>query len=576
MIVYYKPTAITKENISKFNYGTYFGISANMLKYLNDSSLIFRLLQCASNELNAQYENLNYHIRFDYNLIPNNSIDSVNRFSLNSTSIPEEDTVHLSSMYGYSKYTRNIYKLHGVYTDKEFTRFSYPCDVILKDKLENIDISPETLLLNEGKKVAINKPINNSKVTIKLDSGFDQFALAYSDDIVYICIEGFDTSNNKISEIISIEEVIDYKSEYVYSFINNIYSIGNKYTVTINLYPYVSGDIEVWKNNIVDREYADEYKTVINIDKENKKLLFYRKMTDDISYPKGYDIEHIIDLNMPTDEIIYNHFIDYDDDLVYIITSKNKLHCYPLLIPYTFDKKIDALKTKEQSLKVKYTVDEYSEKVTFTIFPSSKTNDIELMHIYINGDLYMSDMLLDLYKEGIEDNKIEIPYEDLFVNNSALIIFETSGAKRSTLPIFIGKKNLEPLFTKDLSSIDQYGENTIDVYSTDITENTYFIDNYSFSTFPTYMDPDVEDFQITENSVLYKFSSSKDLMLDSYKIANAYNTYYYNTDNGYIITHDSISNIRLDNDAVKTSYELLDLAIAGLAIAGIAIAGKEE
>lgn len=576
MIVNYTPTAITKLNINKFTYSTYESLNVNALKYANDSSVIFRLMQSACLKLDNQYENMPYHIRFDYNNIRNQCIDSVNLFNLNLSSFKADDKIFMSSLYGFSKYTGCIYKLHGVYSDKEFTRFSYPCDMAFTNPasgLYSLDVT--SVSLREGISNSINKPINNTKITLRPMFGFNQNSLTYIDDIIYINIEGFDISNNKVKETISITSMADFVTKNEYSFLSKMSSVGNKAAVTIDIYPYVLGEIEIWKDKIIDKEDADVYSAIAYINKEKKQLVFSRELNNPTGYPNIYDTETNIDLVLGENEIIYSYVID--NDLIYVTTSGNKIYCFPLIVPYIVDTSYDNLKTREQAIKVTYYNDEIHNSYKFTIIPSSKTNDIEILNIFINGETYQEGLLLDLYREQIEDNRIEIPHSKMFDSEGkSVILFETSGAKQCTLPVVLLKRKLDALFIKDLSQLTKYKENDIEEYSSDTSVQTYFITNYTYSTFPKYKDPNVTGYSITPNSKFYKLSNSKYIILDNYIISNVYNTFYFEKDTAEIVTHDAITSLRLDNSSITSAYENLKAAISGMSVSGLAITGLEN
>ena len=576
MIAYYKSLALTKRNINKFSFLANMGIGVNMLKYLNDSSVVYRLLQGASVELENTYNDIYHNIRFDYNKIPNNSIDAVNMYDLKLSSVYENDVVYLTSMYGYSKYTGNIYKLLGIQNEKEFTRCSYPCDIIFTESASGYhSFQEEELFLKEGLDNNINKVINNTRITIRPSDGFSRSRLSYVDDIMYIKITGYDTSNKRVEETISVEEYIDYKSEYTYSLIEKITSIGNKSTISIILYPYILGEVEVWRNKIIDREYADEYKAIATVDIQEKKLMFLRKLANQNGYPDTYDLEVGIDLEIENNETIYNYFIDSDDELLYLTTSANKLYCFPLIIPNQFDTNIDKLKTQKQAIKVSYINDEPNRQYIFTIQPIGKTNDVELLNIFINDVLYEQDILLDLYREGIEDNIIRISYDNLFSNEESIIQFETTGSNSTSLPIYLFKHTLAPLFTKSLNSITQYKDNNISTYSTDISSSTYFLDNFINTTRPIYRNPLVSNITITEDTVLKKISNSKNLIIGDYIISPVYNSFYFNKTDNCIVTHDSITGIRLDNTANKNTYNELNTVVISQNVNGLALLENE-
>lgn len=576
MIAYYKPSAITKKNINKFSFLANLGIGVNMLKYLNDNSLVYRLLQCASVEFENTYDNLKYAIRFDYNKVPFNSIDAINVFNISSTDLYAENSIYLSSIYGYSKYTGNIYNLLGIVNENEFTKYSYPCDIIFSKSASGFySLEDEELYLKEGKEVFLNKACNNTKITIRPKDGFGRDKLSYIDDIMYIKIYGYDISSNKIEETIPIEEYIDYESSNSYSFIEKVLSIGNKSTITIEVYPYILGEISVWKNNIVDREYADEYKTILTVDINENLLLFHRRLPNQNGYPDEYDLETCVELNIEDTETIYSYLIDSDEELLYIITSEKKLYCFPVIMPYKFNTELEDIKTKKQAIKVSYKNDEYNKKYIFTIQPIGKTNDVELLDIYINDSIYEQDILLDLYRESIDDNIIEIPYDSLFINGECILRFETSGLEKSTLPIYLFKNKIDPLFIKDLNNIQSYNDTPNQSFIIEKSPNTYTLNTFSSSTFNEYYNPSLELFNITSESRLYKLSNSKGIILDNYIVYPAYNNFYFDQTNNSIITHDTITSIRFDNNQKEINYNNINTAISQQNISGAIITGNK-
>ena len=567
----YNLNAITTKTLIKFSYLLYEAAGVNLLKYQNDSSAILRVLGCAVSTAEETLEDLPYRTDFKMNNLEFLSIDKINAYYVRQVvgiNYLYDSIMYGNHIYGYSRYTNKEYELKYISNMKDFTRHVLPCDVFFSGN-ETVQASTEITLFPYTKNT-ISKTINNTLCTIRLLKGFHRSSLEDYESNIRLSIKGLDITGRYVEEIIIIEENIDYLTNNEYSYIESIELLGSEISAKIEIFPYIVGDIAIWRSEIVDKEFSDiKNKTIITIDRTKRRLIFNTIINDPIVYPKELDPYKNIELQIPIEETIVNHYIDSANSLVYIVTDANKLYCFPLIIPTSYYDQLDTIKTEYQSIKVDYKEDCVDESYTFYIFPSTKVNDTEVLNIFINGEVYEENILLDLLKTNIESNEIKIPFSTLFQSNTfAYIEFVTYGEETSVTPIYIDKSVLQPLYIKNLLNIQDFKEEPeildgeIEVkFSLPTLKSSVYDYNQTYNYPVIYVD---------EETKIIKLSGSTNILINGNKIVNVYDAFYLDQGSENIVTHDTITHIRGTAAYIDINNFT---AQAGLAQAGIAQAG---
>jgi hypothetical protein len=312
----------------------------------------------------------------------------------------------------------------------------------------------------------------------------------------------------------------------------------------ITIYPFINGKVIEWDESIVTREEFDVYDAVVSFDKTNRNLIFSTLLNLSIDIPTPTEEYKLIEISgIGEGETIIDWFIDKDNGLFYILTDI-KLYCYPFIIPQKdCGAFLDTEKTEEQAVRIDY-FDNHVDGYDFYIFPTSKTNDVDLMDIilydenYENPDTFQQDIILDLIRENLSTNKITIPYTDLWRNNDThcYLTFNVYGDKDATFVIHISRPIIYPLYSKELSTIPQFADsNDTDIYLPD--------DSSTLVEYQDYLSNNSETITIDNSSRIFRLSKYGNLLINGYIVEHIFNTFYYNENENVVITHDSITKI---------------------------------
>lgn len=552
----YPLIAKTIKDIDQFRYHMYNDISINRLQYNHDSSAILRILSCAVDTSCEILEDLKYKARFDMSCLDFTTIDRFNGFLLNN--IPElsltiKDTMFsIGNLTGYSSYTDKSYTMEYIKNDKDFTRHSMPIDCFIGDLA--FSDGYETMLLTPYTKLETDIQVLNSRITIRPFKGFRSGSMDDSKSAT-IRVYGLSLTGEAIEEDIVITSAIDYVSTNYFSLVTGVMGLGSSAVLTIVLSPYLNGEFEEWDDKIVDRETFESYATIITIDQDNKKLVF-NILNEGLTFPSQLEAYRLVDLDIPnpvwgTDvneapillepgELIWSSYVDKNNKLIYIVTDASKLYCFPLIIPTSYTNTLDDLKTDYQSIKVEYLNDTINREYTFFMFPSSRTNDIESLSIFIDREEYMgeegkySNMLLDLVRSNIETNRVVIPYDVLFATkNNTIVEFRTSGEQLSVTSLYLNNELLKPLYVKSLSDLKVFTTvPPLDTILPAITSN-----NIGYKQFIS------GDMLINDQCQLIKLSGIGNILINGHRIENIFNTFTYSEQDGIIVTSDTITHM---------------------------------
>jgi len=529
---YYPLKAITFKDINQFDFNVYTAIGVNMIKYNNDSSAIFRLISSFIETSSVLLDGLNYGINFGMQKLSFISIDRISGFTA-------ELNISDSKYIGFSKYSKKEYDLKQVDSYSDFTRSSIPCDGFLSKGIATEDsfsirLSPNVLY-------KVKKKIKNTSISIKPVEGFN-IDNKVSDIPIKIKIIGKDICGEKIEEIIFIDTYVNYISSRDFSYIESMLALDALQSVCIEVFPYITGDTALRLNPIIDRENFEPSICVVSINK-NKKTLNYNALTErQTEYPSSWELIKSIPLELDNEDSIISNFCDVNNKLLYLSVDNNGnkfLHVFPLIIPKTDDATLDFRKTDNQSITIEYLEDCSSEVFNIWIHPTSKTNDIEILNVAINGIDFKSNIILDLISSNMETNKIQVPFSEFIIDgvyqDYIIVTFETVGLEsNSSIAIQLDRTKLKKLFSLELIAENILAEEPI---STDLIWN----------------EPDLKSIQkeyqrysslnVSNADKIFKISNSPNTYIGNYKIVFIYDTFYYNIDTNKIITHDTITHV---------------------------------
>jgi hypothetical protein len=539
----YPLKATTAKNINKFTYSLYLAATVNKIKYNNDSSATIRLLSCLIDSNDEILEDIPYAPNFKLNNLEFITVNRVNGFSISA--MPEiiqsrvDDIIFATPVSGFSKYTNKQYLMKQVESADEFFRHSFPCDAFLTE----FTSLPGSVLLEMHPRVKFNMSlaVPNTAVTIRLAGGFYASALSEGFNNITLVIEGLDVSNKKVEERIDILNVADVQTDTEFSYISSILSIGTDLNCSIILYPYINGEVGQWEYLVVDKVEGDFYRSFASIDTVYKQLQISISANNAVTYPPTLDLYKTVDLALQANETITNYFIDTANKLAYITTDTLKLYCFPLIIPKTYAAELDINKSSFQAIRVDYEEDCLNERFSIWVYPTSRHNDIDTMTIIVNevgldghSAPYMTDILLNLYKENIETNRINIPFKDLFGDgrDTATVRFIVSGEKDSDYMIELDRTKLKPFYIKDISSLVGFAPNVPSGW-------TYPSDTNSFGQY-TQCRLKLHG----DRHYLFKLSSIGNVLFNGIKLHNIFDTFFYNDVYRMIVTSDTITALK--------------------------------
>jgi hypothetical protein len=604
MIVIYPKNAITMKDIDSLTYLTFASMSINMNQYNNECSNTFLLLNIAGREIYRSVFDLEYQPMFTLDNIDFSTIDRINRFKLddinkltydfNTNSIVASDYI-----IGYSVLTNSAYRLENVNSYTDFTRHSIPCDafVELYNKAENIS-SPTKVMLSPYVTSYIEEFIvDNSKVSIEL---VDYNIIDILTSMPQLRISGIGIDNSPIQEIVDITNGYGIETKNEYSKILSVMSIGISDTISIILYPYIVKRYGNLKYKYIDKEDPlTEYDSVYYLSKEEKALKVSTLNGSNI-YPPRFDFVESVDLNIPDSFVVDEFTFDDQNGLLYTIcidtdTDTKFFLAFPIYIPFSFENISLLENTKEQSIKITYVRDTINKMYSFEIFPTSNAYgfdslDITIRHSYkrakgvwaqnksyLIGDLVLfnaqeyictighisstifdinkftsatkkvtSNFLIELISSGIESNRFNISFDDLFIHDTESIVeFTTNGNKVCVQQILCQYHKLDPCIIKELQKllstfvIDKnaaYDETIIyPIENEDSRLILNKIEKYRY-TLPI-------GISMYDTYRIYKSSSTGKININGYPIVHVYNTFFIDQATKTLITSDTITNI---------------------------------
>jgi hypothetical protein len=536
-----------------------------MLKYNHDSSASIRFLGGMLDVLECVREDLFYLPNFTLTDLEFVNIDRMNAFvpaSITGWSMPDKSSTDY--LIGYSRYTNQEYTLKIEELETDFVRHSLPVDAFFSDLHQtnsgtSFDLSPNI-------RTTIDMSVENSSISFALIYGFINSNKDNVDLPISIIVEGRNIHNELVSEKIDIQANITQVSSREYSYIDSVIAINCQSNIGVKIYPYLIGQDVVYDKLITDRESLDQWPCITYVDKEKKQLVFNMLGTDTTKYPLTYEKHKTVDIDIPDSEDIVSYYCDVPNRLLYVCTVGDlvsNLYAFPLIIPVSYSNTLDNLKTEKQAIKIEYLEDCQNDNFTFWVYPSSKTNDIDLMSIYINGTLYQEDIFLDLLTENIETNRFVVPFSSLFSANktNALVEFKAYGnAGETNMPVYLTRDKLTALYVKDTL--------TASPFVTDVSPFEYVgpidpleIGDYFEEGAYAYGEGEYGGTTDTTRTFayggsfdknttnLFKLSSVGNILIDGIKIINVFDSFYYDDINELIITSDTITHIKINADS---------------------------
>lgn len=548
----YPTKAITVKDLNVFNYSLYSAIEMNMLKYNHDSSASIRFLSALIDSSEACSEDIPYMPNFTMHGFEFISIDRINGFYISSIDFDKKNKDRYS-IRGYSKYTGGYYILKIVDVFEDFIRHSVPVDAFFSSIVKQYNTT--SLFIQPNIKEPVNISVPKSSITITQVLGFSDANRVDHNKPISIMLYGKNTHNEPIKEEVLIEVAMDTYSVCEFSSIEHIMVLNAMASVEIIISPFLTGTNPIWDKILVDRQELDGYPCILTVDKNKKQLVFNNLNPDTTIYPRIYEVFKTVDLELNGSESIIDYYIDVPNRIVYLTTLDNGtkyMKAFMLNIPRTFNNTLDSIKTQHQAIKVEYIEDCQNERFIFWIFPSSKTHDVEVLSIYKDDTLYKDDILLDLIRENIETNRIEIPFSDM--GEVALLKFVTSGVHQAIQPVLLDRTKLKPLYIKNLSEIQKFAGDTQEpgyrqpsISSTHIDYDdhgsyAYGDEGYGGTTSSDKVFGFGGVFEKNATS-LYKLSSVANVVIDGIKIINVFDTFYFDHTNDMIVTSDTITHI---------------------------------
>jgi len=324
----------------------------------------------------------------------------------------------------------------------------------------------------------------------------------------------------------------------------------------IILYPFISGQQVFWNEIVTDREEFDRRNAIVRFNVQTKSLEYSIIYDDTIEFPTPTDVIKIVKVDkIPTNESIIDYFIDQQNGLFYVAT-KQRIYCYPFIIPQALNKTLDINKTIYQACRIDYIEDDVNEKFIFDVFPTAKANGIDSLDIYLNGEMWQDGLMIDLFREKLIDNRIDIPFNDLFSkSDDCLIEFKTFGSDDSTFSVYVIKPMIKPLYIKRLNAIDKYNDTFNDALYTTPNESSTSV-KYPTSKITTGL-------VLDNSSNIYKLSKHSNIVIDGFLITEVFKTFCYSNEDYSIITHDSITHItKSAPETLATSENISEAGIA--------------
>ncbi len=480
-------------------------------------------------------------------------------------------------LFGYSRYTDKTYMLERIDKQSDFVRHSMPADSFFSGSA--FPGTSEIITLSPYVKNATVYEIKNTQVTLYPYQGFIQFNLEGRDP-AKVVIHGVDIRGNATTEEISFVASMNYVTDTEWKLITGFVLYGMAASADIIFYPYIAGDIALSSDLIITRQHLEPGPCILTVDKAKKDLVFNILRENYAEYPLKFDIIKTVPLGMKADHSILSYYIDESNKLVYaihgklgiatietietVIYTEHTFSCYPLIIPTTPNNTLDAERTSYQAVSIEYEEDCIAEVWDMWIFPTSKTNDVETLNISINGEEYISGMLLELLRYDIQTNRITIPFADIYTDelSSALVEIETYGAERSYIAFTLDRTILQPLYNKDLDNYLKGFKKTpddIDNWSLPIVSSTnvpykggdligWGEGKYGGLTETLPEKPvgfgGAMDINYLDHYEMYRLSSTANVAVNGQKIVNIFNSFYADEASKYIISSDTITHIK--------------------------------
>lgn len=614
MIVIYPKNAITMKDIDSLTYLTFAGMSINMNQYNHECSNTFLLLNIASREIYRSIFDLQYQPTLTLDNIDFSTIDRINRFNIEDIDkiVYNQDTNSLIAtdyIVGYSILTNNAYKLENVNSYTDFTRHSIPCDAFA-ELYNKVDVStPIKVTLSPY--VVTEVPdfyVDKSRVSIEL---VDYDIKDILTNTPQVRITGIGIDNSPIQDIVDIDNGYGVESKSEFIQITSVMPLGISDKISIIINPYIVKRYGKLTYKYIDKEDPlTQYDSVYCLDKAEKALKVSTLNGANI-YPPRFDFVESINLNIPEEFSIEEYTFDDPNGLLYTTckdVNNNKFFlAFPLSIPYSFENVKSLQNTKKQSLKISYVRDTINKMYTFEVFPTSNSYgfdslDITIKHSYsrargvwaqnrsymtgdfvlFNGQEYIctsshisstifdigkftsaikkitSNFLIELISSGMESNRFNISFDDLFIHDSESIVeFTTNGTETCIQQVICQYHKLDPCIIKDISRLlstfvidKNFDRDDTIVYPIENDDSRLIlnkIEKYRY-TLPVGISMD-NIFRI------YKSSSTGKININGYPIVNVYNTFFIDQNTKTLITSDTITNIFNQDEEDVGVYE---------------------
>ena len=395
-MINYPSTAITFKTQDRLLYTTYDAIGINMLKYNNDSSNVFNIIDIACMEIgNAGYD-INYQMNLTLNNVDFISIDRINRFLVKDIKVinynQESGIYESDKITGYSRYTNREYDLRCCDKFLDFARHTLPFDAFLENT-GNPTLQEIVMIISPNLESDIDLRFTQSRITVNIltvelfpigliSDGYDP---EKTDNILpYIKITGLDKDYKESSEKIFITRHEDLQSTKEFIRLSKIILFGFNHSVTVKIEPYAKNRVCNFNQSFVDREEQYTFDTICTVDQYNKSLVLLSR-DNSISFLSQYTAIEKADFNLLPRDNILDYHIDYSNNIIYMIVEElgitKSLYAFPLLLPYSRRNLHKLQRTQNQAVKVEYTRDTLQSQYNISVFPSHKAHGVDSVRI---------------------------------------------------------------------------------------------------------------------------------------------------------------------------------------------------
>jgi hypothetical protein len=605
MIFYYPTQAITMKDLPRLSYLTVSALSLNLNRQNGVHTNTYRLIDILAKEFLRNAFDLDYLTSFRLDNVDFISIDRINRFYVNmlQEEIVYNNAGHVSStrlLHGYSAYTNTIYELFNCNKYNDFTRHSIPVD-LFTELPKNMNLTIESISVPPNGSFKYTAPLiaNNSRITIRLLNYNVKIYLTLVKP--YLVIKGINRDFKYQEEVLYIIDTDDIVTINEYYSINEIEAIGINTYAILEILPFIHKHMAPLEYKYCDAEDGFELECVYTFN-HLEKTLSIANINRTNSFPGFLDIYETAEINLPECHLIDSYHMDSANKTLYIVSQDTDqerwISLFPIIIPFYSTNNNATKSSQDQSVKVNVVKDSVNKKYILTIFPASKEFSTDIMNISIirshieekglwesnidyeigdlvvhSGTVYIckvdhtsddifstlnftlqqrylvENFLLEIISYGIETNRFEIEFSDLFEYDAESIIqIETFGNAACITQILAQDHMINPILSRKVKDILVYNDPDSLVQLPGMIVPVENCNNRLLGDKITaYNCGDQPNLNTKESIIIFYQTSSNTFFLNNVPIHNVFNTFFLDWDTGTIITSDTITHI-ITND----------------------------